>query len=110
MSSKIISIISTGEKEKALTGILYSTMAKAQGWMDEVKVVLLGPSEKLAATDPQVQDALKQAMANTSPVACKFIADQQGITQKLEELGLDIQFVGDIISNHIKEGYMPMVW
>jgi hypothetical protein len=44
------------------------------------------------------------------PVACKMISDQQGISDKLEEMGLTVSFVGDIISGFVKDGYTPMVW
>ena len=45
-----------------------------------------------------------------APVACKLISDQQGISDKPEEMGLTVNFVGDIISGFIKDGYTPMVW
>jgi hypothetical protein len=35
---------------------------------------------------------------------------EQGISDKLEEMGLIVSFEGDIISGFIKDGYTPMVW
>ena len=46
MASKIMVIISTAEKEKALTGIMYAVNAQKNGWVDEVKVVFFGPFEQ----------------------------------------------------------------
>jgi len=40
MSSKLIVIISTGEKEKASAGLGYAHRAMAEGWLDDVKVIL----------------------------------------------------------------------
>jgi hypothetical protein len=39
LASKIVVIISTGEKEKVFTGIMYATNAQKNKWIDEVKVV-----------------------------------------------------------------------
>ena len=39
MSSKALFIMSTGENEKALTGLTFAYFSKVQGWFDDVKVV-----------------------------------------------------------------------
>ncbi|HHQ47889.1 MAG TPA: hypothetical protein ENK19_03295 [Acidobacteria bacterium] len=49
MSSKVLIIISTGEEEKALTGLTYASKAIANSSLEEVRVVFCGPSERLLA-------------------------------------------------------------
>lgn len=110
MSSKVLVIVSSGEKEKALTGLLYARNAKQREWMDEVKVILFGPSENLLVEDEDIQDLVKQISENEKPVACKFLSDRDGISEKIEEIGVDVDYVGSIISGLIKEGYTPMVF
>jgi hypothetical protein len=110
MSSKALFIMSTGENEKALTGLTFAYFAKVQGWFDDVKVVFLGPTERLLVEDENIQKVAKDMVELDPPVACKLISDQQGISDKLEEMGLNVSFVGDIISGFVKDGYTPMVW
>ena len=39
-----------------------------------------------------------------------FISDRDGISEHIEAMGLTVDYVGTIISNYIKEGYVPMVF
>ena len=110
MNAKVLVIISSGEKEKALTGLMYARNAKERGWMDEVKVIFFGPSENLLVQDEDIQDMAKQISQTETPVACKFLSDRDGISEKIEEIGVNVDYVGSIISNLIKEGYAPMVF
>jgi hypothetical protein len=45
-----------------------------------------------------------------TPIACKFLSDKSGASDKLEELGFNVEYVGSLISDSIKEGYVPMVF
>ncbi len=110
MASKIIVIISTAEKEKAMTGILYATNILRHHWLNEAKVVFFGPFEKLLADDKAVQEGVKPLIDLQKPLACKFISDTQGVSAGLAQLGVQIDYVGQIISDAIKEGYVPMVF
>ncbi|RLI09982.1 hypothetical protein DRO42_02760 [Candidatus Bathyarchaeota archaeon] len=107
--SKLLVIIATGDREKALTGLMYAGNAVKRGWMDDVKVVFFGPSERLAVEDEQVAARAKELAAGGS-FACKAISDREAISEELEGLGLKVEYVGSIISTLIKEGYAPMVW
>jgi hypothetical protein len=44
-------IISTAEKDKALTGILYAKNAQKNNWVDDVRVIFFGPFENLVCED-----------------------------------------------------------
>ena len=110
MSSKIVVIIATGEKEKAFTGIMYATNAQKNKWLDEVKVVFFGPFENLVCEDKEVADFASQLLDFETPIACKSLSDNAGISDKLKDLGYDVEYVGKIISDLIKKGYVPMVF
>ena len=110
MSSKLLVVIATGENEKALTGLMYASRTLAEGWMDEVKVVFFGPSERLLVEDEVIAKTVKEFGAVETPIACKFISDRDGISEKIEALGVNVDYVGTIISNFIKDGYVPMVF
>ena len=81
MSSKLLVIIATGENEKALTGLMYASRTLAEGWMDEVKVIFFGPSERLLVEDEQIAQTAKKIGAVEKPIACKFISDRDGISE-----------------------------
>ena len=110
MSSKLLVIIATGENEKALTGLMYASRTIAEGWMDKVKVIFFGPSERLLVEDERIAQAAKTIAGVEKPIACKFISDRDGISDKIEDCGVKVDYVGTIISGLIKAGYVPMAF
>ena len=103
-------IIATGEKEKALTGLMYAQNALMLGWLEDVKIVFFGPSEQLIVQDEQLANQVKDIAVSGESFACKAIADAEGFSGEFEKLGVKVEYVGPIISNFIKDGYLPMVW
>ncbi|HDZ91320.1 MAG: hypothetical protein JRJ09_08015 [Deltaproteobacteria bacterium] len=110
MGSKVLVIISTGENEKALTGLMYASRALSEGWMDEVRVLFFGPSERLLVEDEMIARTAREIGAAGKGIACKFISDREGISEKIADMGLQVEYVGTIISDFLKDGYVPMVF
>jgi hypothetical protein len=110
MSSKLLVIIATSEEEKALTGLVYASKTASQKWLDEVQVVFLGPSERLLVQNEEIAKVTKELCSGQQPIACKFISDRDGISDKIEGLGLKVDYVGSIIADFIKQGFVPMVF
>lgn len=111
MNNKIIVIISTNEIDKARTGMMYAVNALTQGWMEDVKIVFFGPAQELINKDKELQSNLKiYQAAEKKAVVCKHIADRDGSSKDAQALDLDVEYVGELISDHIKQGYSPMVW
>ncbi|MBW2093147.1 MAG: hypothetical protein JRI34_13620 [Deltaproteobacteria bacterium] len=110
MSSKVLMIIASGEAEKALTGLMYARNAMRFKWMDDVKVIFFGPSQRLLVENEQVSQAAQEIADQEISFVCKFISDQDGTSEKIEALGLKVEYVGPIISGFIKDGYVPMVF
>ena len=102
--SKLLVIIATGDKEKALTGLMYARNAIVKKWMEEVQVIFFGPSEQLLATDEEVASEVMSIASETTPLACKVISDKEGISQALESRGVRIEYVGSKISLDATEG------
>ena len=90
MDSKVLVILSTAEKDKALTGVLYATNALKNNWLQEVKLIFFGPFETLLAEDEEVQERVTQLAEYQAPVACKFISDGRGVSEKLSQLGVEV--------------------
>jgi len=110
MGSKLLVIIATGDKEKALAGLMYARNALKNKWLDDVKVVFFGPSEKSATLHDEIVWFIKDITASGDCFACKAISDKEGLSERLKEAGVKVEYVGTIVSNAIKEGYLPMVW
>jgi len=112
MVSKVFVILSSGDREVALeVGLIYPLNAAKNVWMDEVKVIIFGPSEKVVANDKEVQGRIRELLENDVEVlACKWCADRMGITEKLEEIGVPVVYVGTIISDLLKEGWAALTF
>lgn len=110
MGSKLLVIIGSGDREKALAGLMYARNVIKYGWLNDLTVVFFGPSEQLVANDEEVASKAREIATLTDCFACKAISDKQGVSQNLAAAGIEVEYVGDITSNLIKEGYLPMVW
>ena len=110
MASKVMVIISTAEKDKALTGIMYAVNAQKNKWIDDLKVIFFGPFENLMCEDEEVVQAASRLLDYETPIACKFLSDRDGISAKLEKMGVNVYYVGALISGYIEKGYTPMVF
>ena len=110
MASKVMVILSTAEKDKALTGIMYAVNAQKNKWVEDLKVIFFGPFENLLCEDEEVVQAASRLLEYETPIACKFLSDHSGKSDKLQELGFQVEYVGSMVSNFIKDGYVPMVW
>jgi len=110
MATKVMVIISTSEKDKALTGILYAKNAQKNKWVDDVRVIFFGPFENLVCEDDDVIQAASELLDYQTPIACKFLSDRSGVSDKLAESGFNVEYVGALISDSIKAGYVPMVF
>jgi len=60
MSSKIVIMLVSSNIEKMKIGLLYGTNAKKNGWIDDVKFILLGKSEKTILDNPICLNCLTQ--------------------------------------------------
>jgi len=49
---KILIILSTAEREKAMAGLMLAKNTQENHWFDEVRVVLFGPVERLLSEIP----------------------------------------------------------
>jgi hypothetical protein len=79
-------------------------------WVDNVRVIFFGPFENLVCEDEDVIQAASELLDFQTPIACKFLSDKSGASGKLEELGFNVEYVGALISDSIKAGYIPMVF
>ncbi len=111
MKQKVLVIISTENKENALGALMFVQNSIKNKRFEDLKLILFGPSEKLASTDQALQSIIADIVSmNGSPVACKAISDMHNIGKELTSLGFKLEYVGDPIGQFINDGYLPMVF
>ncbi len=112
MATKVFILLSSGDKEVALeVGVVYPLNVAKNKWMNEVKVIIFGPAEKVAAYSQEVQEKLKELQeAGVEIMACKWCADRMNITGILEEAGIKVVYVGSIISQLLKDGWASLTF
>ena len=112
MATKVFIVVSSGDKEVVKwPALTYALNAAKRKWMDEVKVIIFGPAEELAAHHPEVQAKLKEVReAGVEIMACKACADDWNITDELEEAEIKVVYVGSVISQLIKDGWASLTF
>jgi hypothetical protein len=111
MELKVLIVISSADREKIWTGLLYAQAAITSDWMNSAKVFLWGPSEEVVARNVEFQESVKEIINLGEKVyACKACSDKYSVSDKLSELGCDVEYVGSISSKFIKEGYVVFNW
>ena len=89
----------------------YAMNSKKQGWMDEVRVILWGPTEKLAVEDKGFQDLISMLMvAGIEVIACKACSDNFGVSDELEQIGVKVQYVGTLVTEMLKDGWYQLTF
>ena len=109
---RAIILWTSGDKEVALNMVLmYTLNAKKREWWKEVTLILWGPSSNLAAKDLEIQEYIAQMKeVGVKLEACKTCADIYGVSNKLEELGIEVKLMGMPLTNYLKEGYKVMTF
>ena len=111
MKDRIVVIMGTGEVNKAHAGAMYAVNSLKHGWMKDVKLFFFGSAEALLLEDPDLQELVREFQRqDRTPVACRFIADHEKTSEGLADLGVAVEYVGEQISDLIKDGYVPLVW
>lgn len=105
-SEKLVVLWTSGDREVALKMVfMYTYNAQANAWWDDITLVVWGPSAKLLSEDKELQDYMSRIMdAGVTVKACKGCSDQYGVSDKLEELGITVLYIGKELTDYLKEG------
>ena len=83
---------------------MYAKNSRLKGWWERVQLVIWGPSSVLLAENKEIQDELaKVKEAGVEIKACRACADMHGVTEKLEQLGLEVIYMGKPLTDILKE-------
>ncbi len=102
----------SGDRDVALKMVfMYTLNAKRRGWFDEVQLIVWGPSSKLLSVDEELQSELAQMkQAGVELVACKACADSYGVSERLEELGVEVKYMGQPLTEMLKSDWVVMTF
>lgn len=109
---KLLVIWSSKDREVALKMVfMYTRNAKIQGWWDNVRLIVWGPSSKLLSEDEVLQAYIKNMKdSGIEIMACKACTDSYGISQELEELGIQVIYMGEPLTAMLKDGWTALTF
>jgi len=112
MNDKLCIIISSSDRGVIKTALQYARRTVTEAFMGDIKLFLFGPCEATIACDPELQIFSRMFMEETGKgiMACRWCADDYGVSQSLKELSIEVDFIGEVVSEAIRKGYVPMVW
>jgi hypothetical protein len=74
--------------------------------MDNVRLLVWGPSSKLLAEDTMLQRKLEDLkQVGVELYACKACADLYGVSDKLTQLGVTVIYAGEMLAELQKSGW-----
>lgn len=100
--TKVLIWLASGEKAKLMPGILWGLNATRNNWVDEVRFVIFGDSERLIMNDDELFSMVSEVRGT---MYCKHVAEAEGIEAGLEEKGAYLVNVGQPIAEAIKDGF-----
>jgi hypothetical protein len=104
---QLVVIWSSGDREVAFSMVfMYTKNSKLKGWWDQVRLVVWGPAAKLLANDLGLREELKQVQdAEVELLACKACSDMYGVSDQLTELGINVKYMGQPLTDMLKDGW-----
>lgn len=111
-SESVFIIWSSADPEVAHnTAFMYAHNALTRGWWQRVRLIIWGPSARLAAEDEDIQEKLQVMMNDGVEVwACRACADNYGVAPALEEFGVNVIYVGEPVTAMLKDGWKQLTY
>lgn len=84
---------------------MYAANALKEEWWQRVTVIIWGSTATLAARDVAVRSQIEQLRAEGVEFsACRACADQLGVTAELEQMGVEVIYWGEPLTQLLREG------
>jgi hypothetical protein len=110
--SKLLVVWTSGDREVALNMVfMYTFNAKKYSWWKDIRLLVWGPSSKLLSQDAELQQYVKKMKdAGVELLACKACADAYKVSPALEELGVEVKYMGAPLTEMLKTGWTTMTF
>jgi len=101
---KLVILWTSGDREVALKMVfMYTLNAKLKGLWKDITLIAWGPSSKLLSEDTELQAYFQKIKgAGVEMLACRACADEYGVTETLERLGMTVIYMGEPLTKYLK--------
>ncbi|WP_068472002.1 DsrE family protein [Saccharicrinis aurantiacus] len=83
--------------------VMYASNAIINAWWKEVNVIIWGASAQLVGENSEVQqEVLDMMKAGVHVEACQACAEQFGVAEKIKALGVDVLYMGEPLTQYLK--------
>lgn len=102
---ELIILWTSGDKEVALNMVfMYALKSKLNKWWNNIRLIIWGPSARLVSEDSVVQGKIREMTREDITVdGCKTCADNYRVSEYLEELGVNVRRMGELLTKYLKE-------
>lgn len=102
---KLTILWTTADEETAKNMLLmYTLKSNLNHWWKECNLITWGPSNKLICSDPEIQSYIKQIQeTGVRMYACKRCAEEYGIVDQLEALGIEVKLMGEPLTGYLQD-------
>lgn len=103
-NQELVVLWTSGDPEVASKMLfMYTYNAKKFGWWEDITLIVWGPSARLLSENNNLQhEIIKMKEEGVVLKACKACADSYGVTPKLEELGIEVIYMGNELTEYLK--------
>ena len=83
---------------------MYTINSLKQGWWEKVTLIVWGAPARLVGENTAIQEQVRAALdAGVHVTACKACADQLGVRETLEALGIEVKYWGAPLTKVLKD-------
>ncbi len=85
--------------------LMYARNSKLKGWWEEVTLIIWGSTAKLTTESELVARGIQELLqAGVTVSACKACSDSLKTTPKLIEMGVEVKYWGEGLTEILKSG------
>ena len=82
---------------------MYAINSLKKGMWNKVNIIVWGASAKLIGEDIEIQEIVKNMLeSGISMEGCLACSEEFGVTEKLKNLGIEMKYMGEPITNILK--------
>ncbi|WP_029897561.1 DsrE family protein [Desulfohalovibrio reitneri] len=109
---KLCVVWSTADREVAeRLVLLYVTNGLRKQWWKRVRLMIWGPSQELLCVDRRLRDGLAEAQeAGVECMACRNCSDHYGLTGQLRDLGVEVLYTGQPLSEMLQSDWKVLTF
>jgi hypothetical protein len=103
-NDKLVVLWTSGDREVALKMVfMYVFNSKLKGWWKDITLIVWGPSSKLLSEDEELQNYIQKIKeSGVELLACKACTDEYGVSQALQQIGVEVKYMGSPLTEYLK--------